>query len=284
MTVIGAVSAHFRRDVEFDLDRVSAIAADAHERGVELLVLPHGVLGGYHDALDASAPGHAVPTLPPAFDLDGPEVAALAQRVVGLTLVCGITERVGDDRRANTALCIVDGEVVGRHRKVHLPTGERDHYVAGDRFDVVDTPHGRIGLLVDYDKTFPEAARSLAASGASILAIPCAWPASRTNKADTLTRDRQRRMFDLYDQARAAENQVVVVSANQIGRHGALRFFGQSKVVQPDGDIRAVVGSRAGMAVADIDVDDSIHAARRSFFHLGELRPEAYRPTVLRGS
>lgn len=275
MTVIGAVSAHFRRDVDFDLARVSAIVADAHERGVELLVLPHGVLGGYHDALDATASGDEPPTLPPAFDLDGPEVAALADCSVGLTLVCGITERVGD-RRANTALCIVDGEVVGHHRKVHLPSGERDHYVAGERFDVVDTPHGQMGLLVDYDKTFPEASRSLAAAGATILAIPCAWPASRTNKADTLTRDRQRRMFDLYDQTRAAENQVVVVSANQIGRHGTLRFFGQSKIVQPDGDIRSVVGSRSGMAVADIDVDESIKTARRSFFHLDELRPAAY--------
>lgn len=279
MTVIGAVSAHFRREIDFDLDRVSAIVADAHERGVDLLVLPHGVLGGYHDALDASAPTDDPPTLPPAFDLDGPEVAALAQRVTGLTFICGITERV-NDQRANTAVCIVDGEVVGHHRKVHLPTGERAHYVAGDRFDVVDTPHGPIGLLVDYDKTFPEAARSLAASGARILAIPCAWPASRTNKADTLTRDRQRRMFDLYDQTRAAENQVVVVSANQIGRHGNLRFFGQSKIVQPDGDIRSVVGSRSGMALADIDVDESISAARRSFFHLEELRPAAYRTSV----
>ncbi len=283
MTVFGAVSAHFRRDVDFDLERVAAITADARERDVELLVLPHGVLGGYHDALDASALVDDPPALPPAFDLDGPEVAALAERAVGLTLVCGITERVEDDRRANTALCIVDGEVVGHHRKVHLPSGERDRYIEGDRFEVIDTPQGRVGLLVDYDKTFPEAARSLASSGATIMAIPCAWPASRTNKADTLTRDRQRRMFDLYDQARAAENQVVVVSANQIGRHGSLRFFGQSKVVQPDGDIKAVVGSRSGMAVADIDVGESIDAARRSFFHIGELRPQAYSAAV-RGS
>lgn len=279
MTVIGAVSAHFRRDIDFDLDRVSAIVADAVDRDVELLVLPHGVLGGYHDALDASTPTDGPPALPPAFDLDGPEVASLATRCAGLTVVCGITERVGD-RRSNTAVCIVDGQVVGRHRKVHLPSGERAHYVEGDRFDVVDTPHGPVGLMVDYDKTFPEAARSLAASGARILAIPCAWPASRTNKADTLTRDRQRRMFDLYDQARAAENQVVVVSANQIGRHGNLRFFGQSKIVQPDGDVRSVVGARSGMAVADIDVEEAVDAARRTFSHLDELRPIAYRTHV----
>ncbi len=274
MTAIGTVSAHFRRDVEFDLERVRGIAADARDRRVELLVLPHGILGGYHDVLDATAVDDD-PVLPPAFDLDGREVTGLLALCDDLTVVCGITERVGD-RRSNTALCVVDTELVGTHRKVHLPTGERDHYVAGDSFDVVDTPVGRIGMMVDYDKTFPESGRALASAGAEILAVPCAWPASRTNRADTLTRDRQRRMFDLYDQARAAENQVVLVSANQVGRHGVSRFFGQSKIVRPDGDVAACVGSRSGMAVSDLDVTGAVARARRRFFHLGERRQTAY--------
>ena len=276
MTVIGAVSAHFRRDVAFDLERVRGIVSDARARRVELLVLPHGVLGGYHDVLEASTVvcGDEV-DLPPALPLDHPAVDGLRELSHGITLVCGITEDV-DGERANTALCLHDGRLLGLHRKVHLPTGEQGRYRPGDRFAVLDTPHGGLGLLVDYDKTFPEAARALADGGATILAVPSAWPASRTNRADTLTRDRQRRMFDLYDQARAAENQVVLVSANQTGRHGSLRFFGQSKIVLPDGDVVAVVGARAGMAVADIDVAEAVAAARRRFFHLAERRLHAY--------
>ncbi len=269
---IGTLAAHFRRDVAHDLDRIRWVMRDAMGDGVQLLVLPHGALGGYHDALDGSA--HAPPDLPPALDLDGPELTAIRQAAGHLVVCLGFTEAVGG-RRANTAVCLTGDGVLGSHRKVHLPVGEIGHYVAGEHLGAFDTPIGRMGLLIDYDKTFPETARMLAADGATLLANPCAWPASRTH-ATTLVRDRQRRMFDLYDQARAAENQVVFVSANQTGKHGSLRFFGQSKIVLPDGDIAAVVGSRAGLAVAEVDVAHTVAVARRRFHHLDERRPELY--------
>jgi predicted amidohydrolase len=149
-------------------------------------------------------------------------------------------------------------------------------YRAGDRFTPVATPVGRLGLLVDYDKTFPEAARCLALDGAELLVCVCAWPASRTNRARSLAGDRQRRLFDLYDRARAAENQLWLLSANQTGRHGTLRFLGQSKVVRPDGEVVAAVGARAGLATVDLDVADGIDHARRRFHHLKERRPDLY--------
>jgi predicted amidohydrolase len=140
----------------------------------------------------------------------------------------------------------------------------------------VTTPVGRLGLLVDYDKTFPEAARCLALDGAELLVCVCAWPASRTNRARSLAGDRQRRLLDLYDRARAAENQLWLLSANQIGRHGTLRFLGQSKVVRPDGEVVASVGARAGVVTVDIDVATGIDRARRRFHHLKERRPDLY--------
>ena len=91
----------------------------------------------------------------------------------------------------------------------------------------------------------------------------------------TLVNDRQRRLFDLYDRARAAENQVWLVSANQTGRHGALRFLGQSKVVRPDGEVVVSAGARAGLVTATIE-RRRLHEARRRFHHLKERRPDLY--------
>jgi len=91
--------------------------------------------------------------------------------------------------------------------------------------------------------------------------------------------DRQARLFDLYDCARAAENQIVFVSANQTGSLGDLRFLGQSKVVGPGGDILARTGVKPGLAVADLDVDEEIQRARKVLHHLAERMPEAYRTT-----
>jgi predicted amidohydrolase len=132
-------------------------------------------------------------------------------------------------------------------------------------------------MLLDYDKTFPEAARSLAIDGAEILACLSAWPTSITNRAPRSREDRQARLFDLYDQARAAENQVVLASSNQTGVMGGMRFLGQAKVVGPGGEILARTWSKAGLAVAELAVAAEITTARRVLNHLGERKPAAYR-------
>lgn len=280
-TTVAAAAGHFGPDVTFNLHRIEAIVREAAGLGADLLVLPHGVLSGYHDHLGGEY--GEVPRLPEAHRLDGPELAAVVAAVGeagagaggrSLVVCLGFTEDV-DGERANTAVCLDRGGVLGAHRKVHLPAGEVAWYRAGDGFAALDTPAGRLGLLIDYDKTFPESARCLALDGAEVLVCPSAWPASRTNRAQTLVNDRQRRLFDLYDRARAAENQVWLVSANQTGRHGALRFLGQSKVVRPDGEVVVSAGARAGLVTATID-PAALHEARRRFHHLKERRPDLY--------
>jgi predicted amidohydrolase len=132
-------------------------------------------------------------------------------------------------------------------------------------------------MLIDYDKTFPESARALAVDGAEVLACLSAWPTSITNRAPRTAQDRQSRLFDLYDQARAAENQVVLASSNQTGSLGGMRFLGQAKVVGPGGEILARTWSKAGIAVAELDVQAEIAKARRVLKHLDERKPQAYR-------
>lgn len=274
MTRIAAVSGWFSHDLEFDLHRARSIIEEARERGVDLLVLPHGVLGGYVDDLDADLDGP--PDLPPLVDLDGPEVRQLVEAAGDLVVCFGLTEHRGGGRPGNTAVCVDGTGILGVHRKVHLPPGELRWYVPGDRCDAFDTPVGRIGMLVDYDKTFPEAARSLALGGAEILAFVCAWPLSLTAQAARVSQDRQSLLFELYDRSRAAENQVVVATSNLTGGQGRLRFFGQAKVVQPDGQIIARTGFRPGWAVADLEVATVVSAARRRQHHLVERRPGSY--------
>jgi predicted amidohydrolase len=134
-----------------------------------------------------------------------------------------------------------------------------------------------LGLLLDYDKAFPEAARTLALDGAHLVACPSAWPAGASERATRLPQDRQSRLFDLYDCARAAENQLVWVSANQTGTLDGLRFLGQSKVVGPGGEVLARTAAKAGLAVAELDVEAAVAAARLAADHLRRRRPELYR-------
>jgi nitrilase len=268
---LAAVAGHFGRDIERSLVKIAGIIEDARRAGVDLLVLPDAALGGYIG--DLRKPD--TDSLPPALASDAQELQRIG-RMAGEMVVCvGYTE-LDAGLRYNSAMCLSGDGVLGHHRKVHQPAGESLAYAAGDAFTAFDTPVGRMGLMIDYDKTFPEAARSLALDGAQMLACLSAWPASVTDRAARLPQDRQSRLFDLYDCARAAENQVVMVSSNQTGIMGDLRFLGQAKVVGPGGDILSRTAAKGGLAVAEIDVEHEITRARRVLRHLDERRLDAY--------
>ncbi|MGQ4618415.1 nitrilase-related carbon-nitrogen hydrolase [Nocardia sp. R7R-8] len=271
VTRIAAVAGHFGADIARALGKIAGIIDRLAIEGTDLLVLPDATLGGYIGDLRNPAPDSG----PEAIDPDGPEIRLLCRMAGAMTVCVGYAE-TADGHRYNSAVCLTGDGILGRHRKVHQPAGEHLVYAAGDGFHAFDTPVGRVGMLIDYDKTFPESARVLALDGARTIATLSAWPASTTDRASRLPSDRQARLFDLYDQARAAENQVVLASANQTGITGNLRFLGQAKIVGPGGDILAKTWSKGGLAVADIDIDAEVDRARRTLRHLEERRADTY--------
>ena len=268
--MIAAVAAGFTRDLDECFAQIGALIGTARRRGVRLLVLPETALGGYLMESEGGV------DLPPALDRDGPELQRLA-RLAGDMVVCaGYTEAGGDGDLFSSAVCVHGDGELGHQRKVHLPPAERFAYTPGDGFAAFDTPVGRLGMLLCYDKLFPESSRVLAADGAEVICSMAAWVADRHAPARRIREDKQTRHFDVIDQARAIESQVVWVSSNQAGPWGRLRFLGSAKVVCPDGLVHASTGARAGLAVADIDVADAMRDIRMHIDHLGDLRPEAY--------
>jgi predicted amidohydrolase len=276
---MAAVAAPFGRDLQADFERIAALITQARERGVGLLALPEACLGGYLTSLDAphgDDRGKAgADAGPPPLLLDGPEIGRLASLAGDMVVTAGYCE-LADGRLYNSVVCVTGDGVLGNHRKVHQPLGEGASYDRGGEFAAFDTPVGRLGMMICYDKAFPESARALALAGAEIVTCVSAWPASRTNRATDLAADRWVQRFNLFDQVRALENQIVWLSANQSGSFGSLRFVASAKVVGPGGEVLATTGLDAGMAVAELDLTAELTAARRSMAHLHNRRPETY--------
>jgi predicted amidohydrolase len=269
---IAAVAAPFGRDLAGCLATVESLLDEARRAGAGLVVLPEAALGGYLHDLSG---GSARPDLPPALKVDGPVVQRVADAAGELVVCVGLCEADGD-RRYNSAVCVHQGRVLNVHRKVHLPLQEDASYDRGDGFTAFDTPVGRLGMMVCYDKAFPESGRCLALDGAEVIACLSAWPASRTDPAPDLADDRWTHRFDLYDRAGALQNQVVWASANQTGSFGDLRFVGSAKVVGPGGEVLATTGVGPGTAVATVDLTADLVGARRAMGHLRDRRPDAY--------
>lgn len=279
MTVVGSVAANFTRDLDQNYALIAALAEEAREKRVEFLVLPEAAIGGYLSSLGNH--GDTVKTttrsMPPAIALDGPELRRVQEIAGDLLVAIGFCELDADgETRYNAAALLDGGQVYGSYRKVHQPLGEHMSYSPGPGYSVFETPVGRVGLQICYDKAFPEAARSMALDGAEIIASLSAWPAARTATAENLQEDRWTYRFNQFDIARALDNQVFWLASNQSGTFGSLRYVGNAKVVDPGGNILATTLLGSGMAVADIDVRGTFEAMRGGMFHLRDRRPDAY--------
>ena len=234
-------------------------------------MLPEAALGGFVETLD----GDTDP--PPPFRADGPELERVADMAGEMVVCVGFCEDGDDGVRYNSAACVSGDGILGLHRKVHLPLDEDRFSTPADRLGgAFDTPVGRIGMLICYDKAFPEASRTLALDGAEVLCFLSAWPTSATDAAERLQDDRQWRRSELWDRSRAAENSLFVVSSNQTGSFGSLQFLGGSRIVGPGGDAIEEAGTERELIATTVDVPAEVEHARKALSPIRDLCPDAY--------
>lgn len=174
-------SSALRRDaLEENLEHAcDLVRRGARAYGSRVFVFPEFFLQGYEMGR-SNADWMAA-----SLHIPGPETDRLGQvaRETG-TYIAGMSYELIDDfpgRYFNTGFVISPaGEVVLRYRKLYSLTGKTtpadvyDEYTrryGGPEalFPVIDTPLGRIGVMVCYDINFPEVARCLALRGAEIL-------------------------------------------------------------------------------------------------------------------
>ena len=163
-------------------------------------------------------------------------------------------------------------------RKLHLPVGddpppgfdEQAHFTPGDALHVVETQGLRIGILVCYDRRFPEAWRALRRLGADLVIVPVAG--SGGDDMDFF-------VGELRTHAR--ENGLAVLCANKVGDEfiagGIVDNYGYSAVIDADGAVLAMRPSEdgPGLAVADLDVG-TIPEIRRKLPYYDDRRQDLF--------
>ncbi|MFN3708063.1 nitrilase-related carbon-nitrogen hydrolase [Microcella sp.] len=148
---------------------IESAIREAVADGIELLVLPELATSGYYlTAEEARAC---------AIDADDGVWAQWCSSLgPNTTVVVGFAERA-NETIYNSAAVLTAAGVAGVYRKTHLWDAEQHIFAAGNQPPpVIDTPVGRVGVLICYDLEFPEMPRSLALEGADIIAVPTNWP------------------------------------------------------------------------------------------------------------
>ena len=219
--------------------------------------------------------GYSMADLALAERLDGPFVASARQAAARhrVAVVPTLLEQVDAGVRNTAVLIDREGEVRLVYAKVHTCAFDIEKGLEpGDDFPVaqLETAAGPvcIGIMICYDREFPESARELMLGGAEVILVPnaCDLPIERIGQL----------------RSRAYENMVAIAMANYSGPPydgGSIAFDGM--VCEPDGTFRdqtiVECGSSPGISIAAIDLDALRGYREREMWGDKWRRPSAYR-------
>ena len=240
---LGEVDANFELAEEW-LRRAAA-------EGAQLAVFPELALSGY-------LLSDLVPEV--AMRAQDPRLAALSQGAPGMTVAIGFVEETDAHRFCNSAALLRDGELIGLHRKVYLPTyglfDEGRFTRGGDRIRTheVGEPIGRIGLSICEDFWHPSLPMLQALDGANLLVNVAAGPARAPGSSAGLAAIAGwHKMQDTY----ALLGTVPLAFCNRVGNEEGLTFWGGSRILGGDGSTIAEGPLyEEALVVGSVETDD----------------------------
>ncbi|WP_244928979.1 nitrilase-related carbon-nitrogen hydrolase [Nocardioides sp. W7] len=236
----------------------------ARERGADVIVLPELCLSGYMFETAAEVRSCAITAAHPVFA----RWAAALEGAPGL-VVGGFAERSGADVHISAALVDASG-VRAVYRKTHLWNREKRFFAPGTELPpVLDTPFGRVSVLICYDLEFPEMARSAALRGADLITVPTNWALDQRPYGDEPPQV-------MLARAAARTNHVYVACADRAGRERDQDFTGGSAIIDTAGWVLSLPRADQ-MAVAELSLSTARERQLSGVNHVfADRRPELY--------
>ena len=250
IAVVQVDTAWMDRDTNFA--QLAPLISDAAQHGASLVLLTEMFSTGF--VVDRS-------------DIGEPEGGASSQFLSRMATEHNIwvggscPEVSSDDLRPFNSFVLVSprGEQY-RYHKIHPFTygGEDTYFRPGTDFVTVDVDGVRVSLFVCYDLRFADEFWKTAAD-TDVFLVPGNWPASRREHWMALLR------------ARAIENQAFVIGCNRVGTGGGLNYSGDSRVINPLGEVIAEALDQPTILYADISSEE-VQTVRNTFPFMQDRR------------
>lgn len=196
---------------------------------------------------------------PWAMELGHPAITAIREacRREGICASPNIYLKQGEQRYDASLMIGPAGELLGISKMVHIAQApyfyEQDYYTpADDGFRVYDTPFGKIGIVICFDRHIPDGIRSCAAQGAELVIIPTA-----NIQGEPLE------LFTWEVRVQAFQNTVFAAMCNRVGPEGEVTFVGASMLAGPDGSLRFRAGEDEALILLDVPLAEAGEARRQ---------------------
>jgi len=169
-----------------------------------------------------------------------------------------------------TFLINKEGEIIGKQKMVHIAQAEQfyeqDYYTPSEEgFLIFETEHGKIGIVICFDRHYPESIRTETLKGADLIIIPTA-----NVKTEPLD------IFQYEIQVQSYQNSVYIAMCNRVGNEDNMNFAGESLVTDPHGKIIKKADDKEQIIYVDIDIQKA-KIIRNSKPYTNLRRPELYK-------
>jgi predicted amidohydrolase len=166
-------------DKQANLAAMEKMAREAAASGAKIIITPEGALDGYlinevlekkdKEKWDARFRDMAESVYDPGVM----KIRELA-RELQVDFVLGFLERDGEVLYNSCVWINPEGNIVHIHRKTHMAQAyfDPDFYHPGYEVRAFDTPYGRMGMMICYERQVPEVAGALALDGARYIINP----------------------------------------------------------------------------------------------------------------
>ncbi|MEQ8404205.1 MAG: nitrilase-related carbon-nitrogen hydrolase [Oceanicaulis sp.] len=231
-------------ELEANLANAEAMIAQAGAAGARLVVFPEIHLTPF---FPREKGGDATPF---TMSEGGAEIARLAAaaRDADIVVVSNLyLKDPGGVRHDASPVIDSDGTVLGVTRMTEIAQfegfWEQDYYAPGDGWPVYDTAIGKVGVVICFDRHFPESYRTCAKAGAEIIVTPTCIEAEEPLD-----------LFKAEMRTLAYHNHVYAALANRCGVEDGQAYAGASLITGPDGAVLAKAGAEPELLLAEIDL------------------------------
>lgn len=255
-------------DKYHNLKRGLQSAREAAEAGAKIICFPELAFEPFYPQYDN-------PTEPERYaePIPGPITEAFSELAAEfeIVIILNLFEHDGELTFDSSPVINIDGSIMGTTRMIHITDykcfHEQQYYAPGNHgITVYDTPYGKIGIAICYDRHYPEYMRALAVEGAEIVFVPQAgavgeWPEG---------------LYESEMRTAAFQNGYFTALCNRVGEEPKLTFSGESFICNPMGNILAQADKEVeDILYCQVDLSEVQESHAKKLF-LKDRRPDLY--------
>lgn len=231
-------------NIEENYQKSIQLIKKAADNGADLICFPEIQLTPFFPKYEKLDPDHY------AISIDDPYIKEICKQCSLNHIYAAPNFYIKMDNRYYDMSLLIDdhGEIIGKQKMVHITRCEyfyeQDYYHPSEEgFQIFDSKFGKIGIVVCFDRHYPESIRTEVLRGADLIIIPTANTTFESSE-----------LFQWEIKIQAFQNSVNIAMCNRVGKEDMITFSGESIIADYNGDTIVLGKNNETLLYGDVNL------------------------------